>query len=178
LLSATFNACLTFIEIDARARVGRLPTCRRGRINPRHASDPFGWMPREWPVQLRWRLLRVNLFQSVILSFYPLGFCPRDGRGATGKSLTHLVRPRCAKRVSPDESGQIPPRGSDQSRKAIRVKVPSGSFNACQRREFACGDTCDRVKTRLGDRSKKAAANSSTVKGPSRACWSAESETC
>jgi len=73
---------------------------------------------------------------------------------------------------------QIPPRGSDHSHKAIRVKVPSGSFNACQRREFACGDMCDRVKTRLGDRSKKAAMNSSTVKGPSRACWSSESETC
>ena len=73
---------------------------------------------------------------------------------------------------------QIPPRGSDQSRKAIRVQVPSGSFNACQRREFARGDMCDRVETGLGDRFKTAAANSSTVKGPSRACWSAESETC
>jgi hypothetical protein len=73
---------------------------------------------------------------------------------------------------------QIPPRGSDQSRKAIRVQVPSGSFNACQRREFACGDMCDRVETGLGDRFKKAAANSSTVKGPSRACWSVQSETC
>jgi hypothetical protein len=73
---------------------------------------------------------------------------------------------------------QIPPRGSDQSRKAIRVQVPSGSFNACQRRELACGDICDRVETRLGDRFKQAAANSSTVKGPSRACWSVQSETC
>jgi hypothetical protein len=73
---------------------------------------------------------------------------------------------------------QIPPRGSDQSRKAIRVKVPSGSFNASQRRELVRGDMCDRVETGLGDRFKKAAANSSTVKGPSRACWSAESETC
>ena len=60
---------------------------------------------------------------------------------------------------------QIPPRGSDHSRKATRVQVPSGSFNACQRREFASGDRCDRVKTRLGDRFKKAAVNSSTVKG-------------
>ena len=73
---------------------------------------------------------------------------------------------------------QIPPRGSDQSRKAIRVKVPSGSFNACQRRELAHGDMGDRVKTRLGDRSKKAAANSSTVNGPLRACWSVQLETC
>jgi hypothetical protein len=60
---------------------------------------------------------------------------------------------------------QIPPRGSDHSRKAIRVKFPSGSFNACQRRELARGNTSDRVKTRLGDRFKKAAVNSSTVKG-------------
>ena len=60
---------------------------------------------------------------------------------------------------------QIPPRGSDQSRKAIRVQIPSGSFNACQRRELAHGDMCDRVETGLGDRLKKqkAAANSSTV---------------
>jgi hypothetical protein len=49
---------------------------------------------------------------------------------------------------------QIPPRGSDHSRKANRVKVPSGSFNARQRREFALGDRCDRVVTGLGDRFK------------------------
>jgi hypothetical protein len=72
---------------------------------------------------------------------------------------------------------QIPPWGSDQSRKAIRVQVPSGSFNACQRREFALGDRCDRVVTGLGDRFKQAAMNSSTVKGPLRACWSVQSET-
>ena len=68
-------------------------------------------------------------------------------------------------KVGERHRAQIPPRGSDHSRKAIRVKFPSGSFNACQRREFVHGDMCDRVKTRLGDRSKKAAVNSSTVKG-------------
>ena len=45
----------------------------------------------------------------------------------------HVMRPRCAKRVSAAiEAAEIPPRGSDQSRKAIRVKIPLGSFNACQ----------------------------------------------
>ena len=111
-----------------------------------------------------------------ILSFYPLGFMSRDGCGATGKCLTPMGEAAMCK-AGEHEIVQIPPRGSDQSRKAFRVKVPSGSFNACQRRELALGDRCDRVVTGSGDRMKRAAANSSTAKGPSRACWSVQSET-
>ncbi len=79
------------------------------------------------------------LFESLILSFYPLGFIPRDGRGATGTSLTQVGEAaRC--KAGECHRAPIPPRGSDHSRKAIRVQVPSGSFNACQRRELAHGD--------------------------------------
>lgn len=110
-------------------------------------------MPREWPVQPRWRLLRVILFQSVILSFYPLGlFSPRRTRG--DRDMPHASEAAMFK-AGEHDGVQIPPRGSDQSRKAIRVQVPSGSFNARQRRELAYGDMCDRVVTGLGDRSKK-----------------------
>jgi hypothetical protein len=56
---------------------------------------------------------------------------------------------------------RIPPRGSGPT-----PQGDPGSFNARQRRELARGDTCDRVRTRLGDRCKSAAVNSSTVKGP------------
>lgn len=53
------------------------------------------------------------------------------------------------------EGVKIPQRGPDQSRKAIRVQVPSGSFNACRRRELPRGDTRNRVMTMPGDPSNK-----------------------
>ena len=42
----------------------------------------------------------------------------------------------------------IPQRGSDHSRKANRVQFPSGSFNACRRREFLRRETQNRVQER------------------------------
>jgi len=42
----------------------------------------------------------------------------------------------------------IPQRGSDHSRKAIRVQDPSGSFNVCRRREFLRREAQNRVQQR------------------------------
>ena len=44
------------------------------------------------------------------------------------------------------EGVKTPQRGPDQSRKAIRVQVPSGSFNACRRRELSRGNARNRAR--------------------------------
>lgn len=49
----------------------------------------------------------------------------------------------------------IPQWGPDQSRKATRVQIPSGSFNACRRRELPRGDARNRAMTKPGDPSNK-----------------------
>lgn len=72
----------------------------------------------------------------------------------------------------------IPQRGPDQSRKAIRVQIPSGSFNACRRRELPRGDTRNRVRIQIRDSvEQRQIAKSSTMNGASSPCRSVQSET-
>nr|WP_281719663.1 hypothetical protein [Nitrosomonas nitrosa] len=64
--------------------------------------------------------------------------------GARCRKTGDRDRP-AARRAVMVERVKIPQRGPDRGRTAIRVKVPSGSFNACRRWEFSRGDARNRA---------------------------------